>query len=550
MLRKVAASGRRLILVTGRELENLKEVFPQLEIFDLVVAENGALVYNPLTREEFLTAEPPPPAFASALKRAKVEPLSQGRVIVATWQPNEAQVLETIRRLGLELQVIFNKGAVMVLPSGVNKATGLGAALERLELSPHNLAGVGDAENDHAFLSLCEFAAAVDNALPFLKERADYVTGRDHGAGVSEVITALLKDDLQRLDRKVSRHDLAVGRDARGNDVSLRPYGSNLLIVGESGSGKSTLTKAFIERVHDSGYQFCIIDPEGDYEDFEAGVVLGDRSRVPTNQEVLQLLRNPHSNAVVNLLGVALEKRPAFLASLLPELQEMRSRTGRPHWIVLEETHHILPREHGAGTLTLPQQLVNAVFVTIDGALLLPGALDLVDCVFSVGPKGGDSLRAVAAAMKEKPPAALKSDLQQGEALMWTRGKRVRRFAVAPSRFEHRRHRRKYAQGDLGPDDSFYFRGAEDKLNLKAQNLIIFAQLADGLDDDTWTYHLRRGDYSSWFRDVIKDEGLAEDATMIERQQRLDAAESRRRIQEAIADRYTLPGEGSPATVS
>ena len=48
--------------------------------------------------------------------------------------------------------MIFNKGAVMILPSGVNKATGLAAALEELGLSPHNVVGVGDAENDHAFL--------------------------------------------------------------------------------------------------------------------------------------------------------------------------------------------------------------------------------------------------------------------------------------------------------------------------------------------------------------------------------------------------------------
>jgi HAD superfamily hydrolase (TIGR01484 family) len=87
-------------------------------------------------------------------------------VIVATWTPHEQVVLDTIRALGLELQVIFNKGAVMVLPSGVNKAFGLRAALAELALSAHNTVAIGDAENDHALLAECELGVAVDNALP------------------------------------------------------------------------------------------------------------------------------------------------------------------------------------------------------------------------------------------------------------------------------------------------------------------------------------------------------------------------------------------------
>jgi HAD superfamily hydrolase (TIGR01484 family) len=110
---------------------------------------------------------------------------------VATWHPNETVVLETIAELGLELQVIFNKGAVMVLPSGVNKATGLAAALHELDLSRHNVVGVGDAENDHAFLALCECSVAVANALPALAERCDLVTAAERGAGVEELAALL-----------------------------------------------------------------------------------------------------------------------------------------------------------------------------------------------------------------------------------------------------------------------------------------------------------------------------------------------------------------------
>jgi hydroxymethylpyrimidine pyrophosphatase-like HAD family hydrolase len=119
-----------------------------------------------------------------------------GETIVATWHPWETVALEVIREMGLGLQVIFNKDAVMILPSGVDKGTGLRIALGELGLSPHQAAGVGDAENDHAFLAVCGCGVAVANALPALKERADFVTAGDHGAGVEELIEKLLADDL------------------------------------------------------------------------------------------------------------------------------------------------------------------------------------------------------------------------------------------------------------------------------------------------------------------------------------------------------------------
>ena len=128
-LQRLRDSGRKLILVTGRELENLLEVFPAIDLFDRVVAENGGLLYRPANREHKTLGEAAPADFVEALRARGVSPLSVGHCIVSTWQPNEGAVLETIRDLGLELQVIFNKGAVMVLPSGVNKATGLNAAL-------------------------------------------------------------------------------------------------------------------------------------------------------------------------------------------------------------------------------------------------------------------------------------------------------------------------------------------------------------------------------------------------------------------------------------
>ena len=187
-LERFRVSGRKPVLVSGRILADLKRVLPRIDLFDLVVAENGAVLYRPGDGSKTLASDKIPRSFIEELKARGVSPLDEGEVIVATWEPNEGKVLSAIRDLGLELDVIFNKGAVMILPAGMNKATGLRAALKALQLSPHNVVGIGDAENDHAFLQICECSVAVANALPSIKERVDLVTTADHGAGVVELI--------------------------------------------------------------------------------------------------------------------------------------------------------------------------------------------------------------------------------------------------------------------------------------------------------------------------------------------------------------------------
>lgn len=197
-LKKVKASGRKLILLTGRRLPELLDVFPQIGLFDLVVAENGGLLFDPGNGQEIPLAGPPPSTFIRRLQKVGVSPLAVGQTIVATWEPHETAVLTAIRDLGLELQIIFNKGAVMVLPSNVNKATGLLSALTRLGLSPLNVVGIGDAENDYAFLTACGCAVAVKNALPAVKEGADWVTRGRCGSGVVELVNLLVETDLQQ----------------------------------------------------------------------------------------------------------------------------------------------------------------------------------------------------------------------------------------------------------------------------------------------------------------------------------------------------------------
>jgi len=195
-LERFVASGRKLIMVTGRQVEDLASVFPRLDLFERVVAENGAVVYTSSTQELRVLEEPPAAAFVDALRARGVEPLSVGHVVVATWEPHRAAVLETIQALGLELHLEFNKGAIMVLPVGLTKRTGFTAALADMRMTPRQVVGIGDAENDYAFLSLCGYAVSVANALPSLKEHTNWVTPADHGAGVVQLIDRMLADDV------------------------------------------------------------------------------------------------------------------------------------------------------------------------------------------------------------------------------------------------------------------------------------------------------------------------------------------------------------------
>lgn len=194
-LERCKQAGLRLILVTGREVHDLAAIFPEITWFDLAVMENGGVLFDPATGAIEALAEKPPADFLARLHERGL-PMHVGEVIVATWEPHEKEVLEAIKELGLEMQVIFNKGAVMVLPSGVNKATGLRAALARLDLDPAEVAGIGDAENDHAFLDICGLSVAVANALPAIKEKARLVTRGDHGDGVVELIDLLLPAEV------------------------------------------------------------------------------------------------------------------------------------------------------------------------------------------------------------------------------------------------------------------------------------------------------------------------------------------------------------------
>jgi hydroxymethylpyrimidine pyrophosphatase-like HAD family hydrolase len=541
-IERLRASGRRAIMVTGRRLDDLLAVCTRPKLFDLIVAENGAVIYEPGTRKEIVLGNPPSKALLKALRARSVTPLEIGEVIVATLEPQRAAVQDAVWELGLEVQVIGNRGAVMILPAGINKASGLESALRKLGLSRHEAVGIGDAENDHSFLERCECAVAVANATTSLKENVVFVTSKANGAGVRELIEELLENDLERVQEQIDRNQLLLGKRMDGTSVRIPPYGRNILIAGPSGSGKSTMAAGLIERLIENDYQICIVDPEGDYGTLQQLVALGNQWRAPSMGEILAILEDPKVNLSINLLGIPLADRPDFLAQLMPNVQALRARTGRPHWLVLDEAHHMLPGSGGPADSALPRQIGETLLITVHPEHVSPEMLSTVDVVIAIGMAPEQTLEQFARATGRQlrwPDTLTRS---AGQVVVWfaSAGQAPFTMQPEPGRAERIRHHRKYAEGDLRWH-SFYFRGPEGRTNLKAHNLAMFSHLAQGIDDETWIFHLRRGDYSRWFRHSIRDAQLAEQAERIEHRHDLSPWQTRQLIDELIHARYTLP---------
>jgi hypothetical protein len=452
-LKRVRQSGRKLILVTGRELPDLESVFPHLDLFDRVVAENGALLYNPATKETRLLAPAPSPMLIDRLRAAHLPGMSVGEVIIAFWRPQETVALEAIRELGLETQIIFNKEAVMLLPPGVNKKSGLMAALKQLCISRHNVVSVGDAENDHAFLACSECAVAVANAIPSLKGEADLVTQAARGDGVAELVEHLIRTDLNDVPSRSTKRPIPLGERSEampeGNEIGMNRFGAVALICGQSGSGKSTLVSSLVERLTDCEYQVCLIDPEGDYEAAERVRSTGDAGHAPSLDHLDKALLDPDSQVAVNLAGVAISDRAGFFARILALIYQHRVETGRPHLLIVDEAHRVFPAEGNAAHTNLADDSGSAVLVTVHPGHVSPKILEQVNVFITVGKDHMTAFHEFCQATRREPPALPQTQLRPGEGLMWLPGtSEVVRFRSIPAWQAHERHKREFSTSE------------------------------------------------------------------------------------------------------
>ena len=314
------------------------------------------------------------------------------------------------------------------------------------------------------------------------------------------------------------------------------------MLAGASGGGKSTLATRFFEELLSHQYQAIIIDPEGDYANLEQAAVLGTANAPPEPEEILGLCEDPYHHVVVNMVGVRRNGRPDYFEELLPRILELRRRLGHPHWIIVDEAHHVIPSSRASSTELLPEDISGFMFITVEPDHICPAILPRIDILLAVGNESRSIVEKVGNITGSEPPRLDRNDLA-APAIFWSLKDDGVATGFTPSlpSIEKQRHILKYAKGDLPAESSFYFKGPGNRLNIRAQNLMLFIQIAQGIDEETWLYHLRSGDYSRWFREGIKDNELAEMTEEIENDPGISPSESLDQIKTLIEDRYTLP---------
>ncbi len=292
------------------------------------------------------------------------------------------------------------------------------------------------------------------------------------------------------------------------------------------------------ERMASKGYEFCVIDPEGDYLQLEHAVTIGGISEPPATEDALRLLLQAGINVVINTLALSLPDRKRLFSDLAPYVRQLRERSGRPHWLVVDEAHHLLPCLKGEGDRALTAGL-GAILVTIDLHMIDPSVLENASTLIAMGSIAPQLLATFAAALDVECPKNLPR-LAGDEFILWTpaSGRPPAILRQEPPRQAHHRHKGKYATGDVGEERSFYFRGPKRDINLRARNLVEFLRLGDEVGDAVWEHHLKAGDYSAWFRNVIRDDVLARQASDAEQDPSLSPTASRRQIKQAVTRRY------------
>ena len=369
------------ILVTGRTVADLRARIPRLlEQASAVVAENGACVLVGGTTER--TAPPLDPALG-ALLSAEGVPWSSGEVLLACSGDDEATVLAAVRDLGYEYQLVRNRGALMVLPAGVTKASGLTRALAWLGLSPHSTVGVGDGENDHSLLDTCELGVAVANAVESLKAYADLVLERPGGEGVAALLSSELLTGKARRHSKRWQVHLGAGTD--GTPVTLPASQLNVIVAGASGDGKSYLAGLIAEQLVVLGYSIVVLDPEGDHIGLSRlpGVSVLDARAVPGAAGVLPLLSGPGRSALVALSGLDEPAQRALVVQLAAEIEAVRAESGLPHWVLVDEAHRGM--HNGESTGVFEPAGTGRLLVTCQPGELSADVVADSDAIIAVG---------------------------------------------------------------------------------------------------------------------------------------------------------------------
>lgn len=476
------ADGIRVVLATGRILAELEAEFAGLIArFDAVCAENGAvLAVDGMIHR---LARPVDARLARRLTEQGVA-VRSGEVLLACGAEAAHLAMDAIHQLQLDAQLVRNREALMILPAGVTKGTGVIDTLGRLGISPHSAIGVGDAENDHALLAACELGVAVANAVAPLADHADLVLAAPNGTGVAELLTSPLLSGVER--PPTTRWRLELGPDDDGRPVTIPAAQTSILVTGESGAGKSYLIGLLAEQLIGLGYTVAVIDPEGDHTELgklHNVLVVGGTGQLPAPADLVRFIRYDTS-VVVDLSLLSETDTAHYVATLTRQLERHRQHTGLPHWIVLDEAHGLGHLRSSPGTP--PPDRAGYCLATYRPEQLAPGTAERIDWHITVaGPPAGEALLH----SPDAPP-------------VW--------FTITPRTTEHVRHQHKYTDTDLPLHRGFHFRTDAHPTGFVALNLRQFVDHLRRCDPAELRHHAAGRDLARWIRDVHRDDPLAD----------------------------------------
>ncbi|MCC6195386.1 MAG: HAD hydrolase family protein [Burkholderiales bacterium] len=541
-IREARSAGLMAILVTGRTLADLDRRLPDAALFDAVVAENGAVLrFFPNTSPVLLCGAPDAQLVGDLTRKGISH--SSGSCIVDAPVDAAPQILDSIHRLGLPLAIAFNRGRLMVVPLGVTKGSGLNEALWRLRASPHNAVAIGDAENDHALLALCELGAAVAWGSDALRRAADEVIPGSDPSAVARFIRGLLPARRIPLGRG-RRRWIRLGHRDDGAPVDLALHGRNLVIGGDPKSGKSWLAGLLCEQLIHQRYSVCILDPEGDYACLEAlpGVIVQRVERIDGPfAGVERILAHPDLSLVVDMSAVAQCDKRTIVRRVLQLVNRARQQTGLPHRVLIDEAHYFL------GRLDDPElfdrDLGGYVLVSYRVADLSADVLAATDAVIVT--KVADRRQALALRELAAPVGTTAdwlhalASLAIDEALILPRIQeapdRLMRFRIAPRMTVHVRHRQKYCDVPVRPGSEFVFTRRGVPTGQRAHTLASLASFLPDLPDEVLRGHLARGDFHRWAERVFGDFDLGD---AFRRAEGLEPAQAGAAMVRAILDRY------------
>ena len=545
---ELRTQGIVVMLATGRILDDLRRVAGELHFVDAVIAENGAVVTFPDSGHVTVNGQPPPESLLNALRLDGIR-FDAGRVVVEADAADANRILAIIRRLELPLALAFNRGRLMVLPQTISKATGVRQAFSILRLSPHNAVAIGDAENDHELLRLCEVGVAVAWGSDALKAAADFVLPGSGPSAVAPYIQALA--NRQRVPAPVhTRRSLLLGYADDGSRLELAVRGRNVLVAGDPKSGKSWVAGLLCEQLILQGYCLCVIDPEGDYVSLEGlpGVtVLGGANPLPRPREILRALRHADVSLVIDLSHAPHDTKREYIRTALQSLVTLRRASGLPHRIIVDEAHYFLQGEEGARLLDL--DLNGYTLVSYRASKLDARVLNASQAIVVTRESDPGEVRALYRLCSSCQGMLAESDWERtlenltvGEAVMLPitaeSAGQLRRVRLAPRLTPHVRHFSKYIDVPVSERRAFVFwrNGAPAA---SARTLRDFVTIVESLPASAIEGHLRRGDFSRWLEDVFGDYPLGTTIRQIESDARGGTAvDPRATLTQAVRARY------------